>query len=111
VVINGTQVTDRLQGGSPITSEPLSRRGIVLGSSVRNALPSRSPARCQAAPEKRSRFHAFEEKLRHEKIIALLPLVRRVAVGMRSSDGWRSRRRGDGARARYEPGEMVSHGS
>ena len=55
-----------------------------MGSSVRNALPSRSPARCQAAPEKRSRFHAFEEKLRHEKIIALLPLVRRVAVGMRS---------------------------
>ena len=69
---------------SPVACDPLYRKGIVLGSLVRTALPSRPSPRCQRALEKRLRFHAGEDGLRHEKIIALLPLVRRVAVGMRA---------------------------
>src|SRR5437773_1149508 len=54
-----------------------------MGSALGKAHPSKSAPVCRGKPPRSLRVHASDGKLRHEAMIALLPLVHRVAIRIR----------------------------
>lgn len=59
-------------------------KSVGVGSFQRNEPQSRSGATCRGTPRRETKIYTCNEKERHEGIVALLPLVHRVAIRMRS---------------------------